>query len=250
MATCGSVRRHRVESSAISSAERGLLKVDLHCHTEWSSDCGASVARVLETYRDRGIHCAAITDHNEIEGALRAERLGIIRVIVGEEIMTTQGEIIGLFLTERIPRGLPPLEAVEAIRSQGGIVMAPHPTDRLRGSALRPAALASLAGKLDLVEVFNGRTMLSSDNDAARRFQESSGRIACVGSDAHTEGEIGGCYNEIDEFSGTDDFLSKMASARLVTAKSPFRVHVHSTVAKLRSRLDRRRKIRDEVLRP
>ncbi len=226
------------------------MKVDLHCHTEWSSDCGAPVARVLETYRDRGIDCAAITDHNEIEGALQAQRLGIIQVIVGEEIMTTQGEVIGLFLTERIPKGLPPHKAVEAIRSQGGIVMAPHPTDRLRGSALRPSALADLAERLDLVEVFNGRTVLSGDNEAARRFQESSGRIACVGSDAHTVREVGGCYNEIDEFHGPEDFLSKMASARLVTAKSPFRVHFYSTVAKLQSRLDRRKKLRDKTLRP
>lgn len=225
------------------------MKVDLHCHTEFSGDCSTPVAKVLETYRDRGIDCAAITDHNEIEGALEAQRLGIIRVIVGEEIMTTQGEVIGLFLNELIPKGLPPREAVEAIRSQGGVVIAPHPTDRLRGSALRPAALANLAGHLDMVEIFNGRTVLSRDNEAARRFQESNGRIACVGSDAHTLQELGGCYNEIEEFDGPEDFLAKMASARLLTAKSPFRVHFHSTFAKLQSRLARRKKLRDEVLR-
>ncbi len=208
------------------------------------------MARLLETYRDRGIDCAAITDHNEIGGALEAERLEIIRVIVGEEIMTSQGEIIGLFLTERIASGLTPLETVEAIRSQGGIVAAPHPTDRLRGSALRPSALAELSEHLDLVEVFNARTMLSSDNDSARRFQESSPAIACAGSDAHTADEVGGCYNEIDDFSGPQDFLAKMASARLVVAKSPYRVHLYSTFAKLRSRLDRRARSRDEILHP
>ena len=196
---------------------------------------------VLETYRKRGIDCAAITDHNEIEGALEAERLGIIRIIVGEEIMTTRGEIIGLFLTERIPPRMGPLETIEAIRTQGGIAMAPHPTDRLRGSALHASVLPEVAEHLDLVEIFNGRTILESDNASARRYQESNGLMACVGSDAHTEIELGGCWNEIEGFEGPQDFIAKMGAARLHTEKSPKRVHIYSTLAKVRSRLNRRK---------
>jgi len=214
------------------------MKIDLHCHTHWSSDSRTSVVDLLETYKKRGIDCAAITDHNEIGGAIEGRQLGIIPVIIGEEVMTTQGEIIGLFLTERIPRGLSPLDTVDAIHSQGGIVLAPHPTDRFRGSALQPSALADLSPHLDMVEIFNGRTILSSDNDTASKFQQSSQAVACVGSDAHTLSEIGSCYNEIENFTDAEDFLSKMAVARLIMARSPLRVHLYSTVAKLLDRLN------------
>lgn len=223
------------------------MKVDLHCHTRWSSDCSTRVEDVLQRYRECGIDCVAITDHNQIGGALEAQALGILRVIVGEEIRSSQGELIGLFLSERIPKGLSMGETVDAIKAQGGIVMAPHPTDRLRGSALRPAALAGVAGMLDMVEIFNGRTVLRGDNAAARRFQEARGLVACAGSDAHTLMEIGGCYNEIEDFDGPQEFLARMAQARLRCERSPLRVHWHSTVAKLRSRLERRARGRGEL---
>jgi predicted metal-dependent phosphoesterase TrpH len=167
-----------------------------------------------------GLSPVFLTDHDTIDGALKL-RAAAVRVVVGEEIATTEGELIGLFLTERVPAGLSSGEAVFRIKEQGGLVYLEHPYDSVRRH-LTEEAIEKLADKIDIVEVFNGR----SDEAANRRAKdlcETLGAASGAGSDAHTLGEIGSVYVEMEDFKGASDFLSKLRSSRIVTGRSRLR---------------------------
>ena len=182
----------------------------------------------------------AVTDHNQIRGAFEARALGTFPVIVGEEIRTDRGELLGYFLDEFIPPGMSVLDTARAIKEQGGILSVPHPFDRYRSSAIEPDALLEVAGQLDMVEVYNSRNLKPADNARARRFQEERKLIPAVGSDAHSLMELARSYQEIDPFSDADEFLAAMARAELTTRKSSQFIHFISTYQKLRKRLTRR----------
>ena len=213
------------------------LRVELHCHTYWSGDCGVEPHRLLEAARRKGIDVLAITDHNQIGGAFEARDLGTLPIIVGEEIKTDRGELLAYFLDEYIPPGMSVLDTARAIEEQGGIISVPHPFDRYRSSAIKHEALLEVAGRLEMVEIFNSRNIKSEDNAAARRFQEERGLVAAVGSDAHSLMEVAKSYQEIEPFDDARDFLAKMAHASLVTRKSSHFIHFVSTYQKLRKQL-------------
>ncbi len=217
-----------------------MLKVDLHIHTAYSSDCATSLEQVIARCRKMEINCVAVTDHNTILGALKLRELAPFTVIIGEEINTRSGEIIGYFLTEEIPARLPAEETVRRIKEQGGLVCIPHPFDRLRRSALRRLTLEALLPDIDIIEVFNSRVLLTRHNLSARLFAQQHQLLASVGSDAHTAAEIGDTYVVMPEFNDREEFRLALAKGVLVCHKASPLLHVWSTLTRLGKHLKSR----------
>src|SRR3989304_4556350 len=139
------------------------MRADLHAHTHFSRDALTSVDTFAQRYQRAGIDCVAVSDHNNIDGALAVREVAPFRVIVSEEIKSTEGEIIGLFLQKTIRKGLTPEDTVRAIREQGGLVLIPHPYDRVRQSPLREEAVLRILPQVAIIEVFNSRTVYQDD---------------------------------------------------------------------------------------
>ena len=188
-------------------AEPGNIKIDLHCHSEASADCSTPHELFPARCRERGVWVQAITDHNEIWGAQKLQEMGEeekiktagfpLTIIVGEEVSTTQGEIIGLFLKEKIPAGLNPKETVAAIKEQGGVVLLPHGFDPLKRWRLQPTALETVADQIDVVETFNARISQLRWNQAAVDWAKLHNVPMSAGSDAHTLADIGSAWVEV-----------------------------------------------------
>jgi predicted metal-dependent phosphoesterase TrpH len=169
---------------------RGLtMKLDLHIHSKYSGDCRMEPEDILKAAEKVGLDGVAVTDHDTVKGGLEASRIDSdIKVIVGAEIRTDRGEVIGYFLNEEIEkREL--FEVTDAIKDQGGIVCIPHPFDIFRISKLKPKD--ELLGPVDCIEVLNSRCVVSALNEKARRFAKERGLGMTAGSDAHTISEIG-----------------------------------------------------------
>jgi predicted metal-dependent phosphoesterase TrpH len=213
-----------------------MLKCDLHLHSFRSHDSNTSLDRIVRTCLDRGINCVALTDHNSFASALDLQRLAPFPVIPGEEIMTREGEIIGLFLQAEIPRGMSAGATAEEIKRQGGVVYIPHPFDRLRKGPLATEALLEIVDMVDVVETFNSRITLMGDVPAAERFAVAHGKLWGAGSDAHVWWELGRSYVEMDEFEGKDGFLESLAQGKTVGRLSAPTVHIFSSYAKWRKR--------------
>jgi hypothetical protein len=189
-------------------------------HTDHSPDCATPVEVLLETARDRGLGAIAITDHNEVSGALEAreiaERIGGVKVIVAEEVKTAhQGEVIGLFLTERIERGMSMAETIAEIRRQGGLVYVPHPFDRLH-SVPDYEHLLEIVDEIDILEVFNPRVAFSAFNEEAVRFARKYSIVPGAGSDSHVAQGLGSVKIRLRDFDGPQEFLESMREADIV----------------------------------
>ncbi len=212
-------------------AERPLIEVDLHMHTDHSPDCATPVEVLLETARDRGLGAIAITDHNEVSGALEAQRIaaemGDVRVIVAEEVKTAeQGEVIGLFLEQKIPRGMTMAETIAAIRRQGGLVYVPHPFDRFH-SVPDYEHLLDIVEEIDIIEVFNPRVALTAFNEEAERFARKYRIVPGAGSDSHVAQGLGSVRVRIHDFDGPAEFLEAMRDAD-ITRKHKNLVYVQA----------------------
>jgi glycosyltransferase involved in cell wall biosynthesis len=194
------------------------LFADFHVHSHHSKDCTMAVADILERAREVGLDVVAITDHDSADGGLEArelaERYGV-RVIVGEEVKTGEGEVIGLFLERTIAGGMTFAETVAEIRDQGGIVYVPHPFDRLH-TIPSPAVLRANVADIDVVEVFNSRLAFPGFNELAERFAQRYRLPAAAGSDSHVLPGIGTALCGIDDFSGPSDFLAALTESRIV----------------------------------
>jgi glycosyltransferase involved in cell wall biosynthesis len=199
-------------------ARRQLIDVDLHMHTDHSPDCATPVEVLLATARAEGLGAIAVTDHNEVSGALDAARKATgIKVIVGEEVKTaSQGEVIGLFLKEKIPRGLSLEETIGEIRRQDGLVYVPHPFDRLHAVPDYEHMLAIL-DEIDAIEIFNPRVAISSFNEEAVRFAAKYRLIAAAGSDAHVAAGLGSVRVRMRDFDGPEEFLESLRAAEIHT---------------------------------
>jgi predicted metal-dependent phosphoesterase TrpH len=210
---------------------RPLIEVDLHMHTDHSPDCATPVEVLLETARDRGLGAIAVTDHNEVSGALEAARIATemddLKVIVGEEVKTAeQGEVIGLFLEEKIPRGMTMAETIAAIRGQGGLVYVPHPFDRFH-SVPDYEHLLDIVEEIDILEVFNPRVALTAFNEEAERFARKYRIVPGAGSDGHVAQALGSVRMRIHEFDGSAEFLEAMRDAD-ITRKHKNLVYVQA----------------------
>ena len=213
-----------------------MLKVDLHMHTHFSPDSLARPESIVARCLKRGLNCIAVTDHNTIRGAVEVSRIAPFPVIVGEEIRSSDGDIIGLFLEKEVPRGLSPLDTVELIKDQGGLVMVPHPFDRFRSSAIKYDALQQILPHVDVLEVFNAHNILMRDNHRAVGFGRDHQLVAAAVSDSHTSLELGSTYMEVPDFDGTPQGLrDSLAGASLVTRKANRLLRLATVYAKLRT---------------
>ncbi len=211
-----------------------MLKADLHVHTKYSVDCNTPVEKIVSRCLEIGINCVAICDHGTAEGALRMRKIAPFKVIVAEEIMTPDGEIMGMFLEKTIPSRISVKEAISQIRAQGGLVCIPHPFDRLRRSALRNNMIEEIAEHIDIIEVFNSRIFFPQNSAKALAFATKHGIPRSAGSDAHTLQEIGNAYVEMPEFKGKDDFLQALEKGKISGhMTNPF-IHFASAWTKLR----------------
>ena len=213
-------RRHAVEGKPAVRKRLGgrkLIHVDLHMHTNHSHDCATPVDKLLETAKERGLGAIAVTDHNEVSGALEArERADGIKVIVAEEVKTAdQGEVIGLFIEEKIPRGLTLEETIAAIRAQGGLVYVPHPFDRMH-SVPDYEHLLGVVEQIDAIEVFNPRVAFSAFNEEAERFAAKYRIVAGAGSDSHVPQGLGSVKIAMRDFDGPEEFLESLRDADII----------------------------------
>lgn len=213
------------------------MKLDMHLHTAASFDCLSPPGAVLETALERGIRRICVTDHNEIGAALELHRRHPDRVIVGEEVKTAEGvDIIGLYLTELIPRGTPARDTCERIRAQGGLVYVPHPFAGGKGGNGR--ILPEIEDLVDIMEGFNARIHDQSLNDRAVAWAAARGVPTGAGSDAHTLAEVGRAWVELPDFENTPaGLLAALAQGQLHGTLSSHAVHLASTWAKLRKRI-------------
>jgi predicted metal-dependent phosphoesterase TrpH len=203
----------------------GWVRVDCHLHTAVSGDAVTSIDELAERVEQEHLDVVCITDHNVTTAAVAAAERGIgARVIVGEEIRTRDGDVIGLFLTERIPYVLPLAEVTGLIRAQGGLIYLPHPFDPGR-SSLGPVAEQLCAdGLADVVEVFNAKISDHSLNEQAAQLAARFGLPGGAGSDAHDPDGIGAAYLEMPDFDGPREFLISLAQAEITGEHRPHAV--------------------------
>ena len=212
-------------------------RVELHCHTRASFDSLAKPEDIVRICRERGIDRIAITDHNTMAGVAAVQALAPELVIPGEEIKTEEGEIIGWFMTEEIPRGLPLNETIARLRAQGAVIGVPHPLDSLRmGSALGRESLLKVIDQVDALEALNARCLRHGDNDAARELAVAHGKLMTAGSDAHAPREIGAAILRMPPFHDADTFRKSLAQARIEGKRSGGHVRLYSTWAKIYKR--------------
>lgn len=195
------------------------MRVDLHLHSIFSHDGQSSLEALIERSRACGLDRIALTDHNTVEGALELAQMAPELAIVGEEVKTREGEVIGLFITERLVPYLRPEEAMDHIHAMGGLAYVPHPLDRRRDH-FRAERIVELADRIDIIETYNPWCD-SSANQAAAALASDLGKVAATGSDAHSARELGRSWMEIEDYADPKDFLLKLRQARhIVTNKS------------------------------
>ncbi len=213
-------------------------RVELHSHTRHSPDSLTQPEAIVAACRELGIDRIAITEHNNIAGALAVQRLAPELVIVGEEVKSAEGDIIGWFVKEAIPKGLSLEETIARLKDQDAVIAIPHPLDSLRGgSALGLEATLRIIEQVDAIEVLNARCMRASDNDHARQIAQEYGKLMTAGSDAHTAGEIGAATMLMPPFHDADSFRDSLAHSVIEGDRSSQIVRLYSTYAKLHKRL-------------
>jgi predicted metal-dependent phosphoesterase TrpH len=203
------------------------LRMDMHTHSEYSPDSRTPLKVQAAAIKAAGLNVVCATDHNTIEGALRLRELADgFRVIVGEEVSSRDGEIIGLFLEKAIPRDLPAEETIARIHDQGGLVSVPHPFSRNRRFHLRRSVLERLWKEIDCIEVFNAREAFTQDNVRAAAFATERGIPGAVGSDAHRASEIGRAWVEVEEFAGREDLTAALRRGSVFGKRTGNYIHV------------------------
>jgi predicted metal-dependent phosphoesterase TrpH len=190
----------------------------MHSHTCYSGDAVTTLDELAERIESTDLDVLCITDHHSVRGALEAiERDVGCRIVVGEEVKTRAGEVIGLFLTERVPHGLGPEETIQRIRDQDGVVYVPHPFDPLRNAMHEPVLRQLCAARaVDALEVLNAKVALDHLNDQAAALAQESGLPGGAGSDAHDPAALGAAYVEMPDFDGPADFLTRLLEGRIV----------------------------------
>jgi predicted metal-dependent phosphoesterase TrpH len=213
-----------------------MLKADLHVHTCYSPDSDNSLDDIIRQCLKIGIDCLAICDHGTTEGALKLQAIAPFKIIVAEEILTPHGEIMGMFLKETIPSLITPLEAIQRIREQDGLVCIPHPFDRFRSSAFQGINLEAIKEDIDIIEVHNARTLPFQNRKQALEYALKNNFRQSAGSDAHSIFEIGVSLIEMPDFNGKDDFLTALEQGKITKRSSSPLVHFVSVKNKIMKR--------------
>jgi predicted metal-dependent phosphoesterase TrpH len=214
-----------------------VLTIELHSHTLASEDCLMRPADIVRTCQRLGLDRLAVTDHNTIGGALAVQALAPELVIVGEEIMTTQGELLAYFVREEVPPGLTPAETIRRLRAQGCAISVSHPFDRLRKGAWQPADLAAIVPLVDAIEVFNARCIYPEDNARAIAFAHEHAISGTVGSDAHSLRELGRAVVQVPGAASGEELVAGLANGQRRTRLSSPAIHLTSRFAKTWKRL-------------
>lgn len=193
-----------------------VIRVGLHLHSWYSPDSITPLDRIVERARELGLERVGLTDHETAEGALELKRMEPELAIVGQETKTTEGEVIGLFITRSIEPYRPPEDVLDEIHEMGGVTYLAHPLDRRR-HRFAPHRVAELAPRIDVIEVHN-QWSAPEANQAAAELAAELGIPGACGSDAHAPPELGHCWMEMPEFDDATGFLASIRSARLVIA--------------------------------
>lgn len=212
------------------------LWIEFHCHTNASKDSLTAPRELVAACRRKGIDRVVVTDHNTIAGARTAQALDPERVIVGEEIMTTRGEILAAFVSEEIPKGLTPQETIRRLQDQGAFISVSHPFDRMRSGGWQEHDLLEILPQVDAIEVYNSRCMLPRFNREARRFAEKHRLAGTVGSDAHAAFELGRSLLRLEPFDGPDELRKVIRTGIQKVRWSPPWFHFSSRYAAVRKR--------------
>lgn len=213
-----------------------MLKLEFHCHTNASRDSLTQPEDLIKTARRKGLDRLVITDHNSIQGALAAQKLDRELVIVGEEIMTTRGEILAAYVQEEIPAGLTPQETIKILKEQGAFISVSHPFDRLRKGSWQEKDLLEIIEQVDAIEIFNSRCMNPMFNVQAKQFAEKYNLAGTVGSDAHAAFEVGKSIMALDQFEGSEEMRKVIRQAKYQTKLSPWWVHFVSRYASIKNK--------------
>lgn len=208
-----------------------MLRLEFHCHTIYSKDSLTRPADLLNTARRRGIDRLIITDHNTIAGARSAYAIDPQRVIIGEEIKTQKGELLAAFVSEEVPAGLPPLEAIARLREQNAFISVSHPFDHFRNGAWALSDLQEIAPLVDALEVFNARVIWPHHNRMAADFARLHGLPGTVGSDAHALIELGAATLLTPDFHDAAGLKAVLPQAQSQVRLSPPWIHLYSRYA-------------------
>ncbi len=208
-----------------------MVRVEFHCHTSFSKDSLTRPADLVSTCRRKGIDRVVVTDHNSIGGALEAQAIDPELVIVGEEIMTTRGEILAAFVKEEIPRRLSPQEAIRRLKEQEAFISVSHPFDRMRKGGWQEEDLLEILPEVDAIEVYNSRCMRPAFNRKAKEFAEKHNVPGTVGSDAHAAFELGRSVMLLDEFNGPEELRQVIRKGIPRVKWSPLWFHLISRYA-------------------
>jgi predicted metal-dependent phosphoesterase TrpH len=208
-----------------------MLRTEFHCHTNSSKDSLTSPRKLVETCRRKGIDRVVVTDHNTIAGARTAQKLDLELVIVGEEILTTKGEILAAYVTEEIPPFLSPQETIKRLRDQGAFISVSHPFDKLRAGGWNEDNLLEILPDVDAIEVFNSRCMNPNFNRQAKAFAEKHNIPGTVGSDAHAAFELGRSLLLLDQFEGPEGMREVICKGTAQVKWSPPWFHLSSRFA-------------------
>jgi len=215
----------------MNQPSKEFIRVELHCHSILSKDSLMKPKKILEHCKRIGIDKVAITDHNAIAAALACEQLHPGQVIVGEEIQTSEGELLGYYMSEWVPPDLSPMETIHLLREQGAVISIPHPFDPYRGSHWKAGTLAAIAPFVDAIETFNARCLSQKPNQQAAAFAEVQNLLATVGSDAHCRWELGRATLRLPDFNNAISFIAALSSAHPITKLSPATIHLVSRIA-------------------
>jgi predicted metal-dependent phosphoesterase TrpH len=216
-----------------------MLRVEFHCHTGFSKDSLTRPRDLVDTCRRKRIDRVIVTDHNTIAGARAARALDPELVVVGEEIMTTRGEILAAFVSEEVPLGLSPQETIRRLKDQGAFFSVSHPFDRWRAGGWREDDLLEILPQVDAIEVYNSRCMNPGFNREAREFAEKHNIAGTVGSDAHAAFELGRSLMLLEPFEGADGLRKVIREGIPEVRWSPPWFHITSRYASIYQKVTR-----------
>lgn len=197
-----------------------MLRADFHSHTIYSYDCNSTIPSIIKRCKKMNVNCVASTDHNEIEGAYELKKHAPFKVIIGEEIESMGGELIGLFLKEKIEAGMSFKDTIKAIKEQKGLVYLPHPVSGVRKSKLDPEEIEENIDDIDIIEIYNSRTMFAQDEAWVKDLIRKYDKATAGGSDAHSPWEFGNFIMELPEFNTAEELLESLKKSNIIQFKT------------------------------